>query len=125
MKWTRKQREAIEEEIKIYNKGIKAGFSDLYIGCQFPLDYSNACCYCAFCDISTCDVCPNAKISQMLGYPGEHCYFNLDYFRQHFDINTTEQHARFRRLMWKRALKLTKKEWLKIYKKKGKINENR
>jgi len=120
MKWTKKQREAIEEEIKLYDKGIKAGFIDIYLGPGFPLEMSNANCYCAFCGIGPCNECPNAKITHMLGYPDEHCYLNLDYFLQHFHIKTNEQHARFRRLMWKRALKLTQKEWLKIYKKERK-----
>jgi len=123
MRWTKKEREAIEAQILEYENKIE------------NTRYIKRCIFChQFNKSDDCENCPNIKINKILDIEkrdsgqGE-CFANDNYFIAKFNLPTFSdihcfgrfinniQQLKFRRQMWQDSLDLTKREFLKKYKK--------
>lgn len=117
MRWIKKEREAIESQIKEYEK--KIGNTRYKRLCIFCLRFSE-----------DCDDCPNHKINVILNIDEDKgtCGSNRVYFIKKFhlpkskrlrDFNANMQQLKFRKKMWEDSLDLTKREFVKKYKREG------
>jgi len=129
MRWTKKEREAIEKQIKEYERKIEN--TRCKRRCVFCLEFN-------LIGHLYCDSCPNIKINSILDVkknkdingedfsPYLDCVNNASYFQERFNLDTRRQfkgfdlnmeRLRFRRRMWQDSLDLTKREFVKKYKK--------
>ena len=116
MRWTKKEREAIEEQIKEYER--KIGNTRCYRRCIFCRKYHPY----------DCAGCPNGKINSILNISGVSsfdCFNNAFYFQEKFSLDRREQfqgfdinmqQLKFRKKMWEDSLSLNKKEFIRKYK---------
>ena len=122
MRWTKKEREAIEEQIKEYERKIE------------DRRYVKLCIFCRSFNLigHHCEDCPNAKINHILNicqrYEGQgECFVNDGYFIERFNLSIFTdkyfglfikniQQLKFRKKMWEDSLSLNKKEFIRKYK---------
>jgi len=117
MRWKRKERQAIEAQIKEYEKKI---INPLFL---------HTCILCVKFD--SCYQCPNNIICELLNlnwFLQLPCKRNKEYFIEKFRLSKVMdwnkfvrnmQQLKFRRQMWGDALQLTKRDFVKKYKREG------
>lgn len=115
MKWTKKQTEAIQEQIREY-----------YRKTTNPR-YKVKCALCVA--FPSCKNCPNGRINKILNIMEEEdkfscasnmarfiIKFNLSKRRQYKGFAMNKEQIKFRRRMWENALYLTEEHFIKKYK---------
>lgn len=129
MRWSKKNKELINQVIDRYHWMLKKKsrmrtfFGD-FANCPFCGEYHSGGWSCL-------DFCPNLIINEMLGICHESCDFSCSANAKYIGLRLidyiicrTSSNIKKRLRFWQDTLELTKKEFIRKYKKKGVSNEN-